>query len=148
MGPAALGPALSPPAQADAADANAAPPAQEAFPAAGVDSGTDADALSSFGEDAAAGDSELRDVPVEQRGARLFWARERAKARWRSFNDRKPARRVRRVIERKGNGKGKGYRAFIASLSEDDLRGAVAGFGKGRGKGKGEFRNGGAGSGR
>ena len=63
---------------------------------------------SSYGEAITADDPELRDIPADQYSAHLFWAYERAKSRWRSFNDHKPTRHARRVFKRKGKGKGKG----------------------------------------
>eukprot|EP00959_Pyramimonas_sp_CCMP1952_P184051 3848415-Pyramimonas_sp.AAC.1 len=86
MGPAALESAPNPFAPAEAVPggwpSGAAPPAQGACPAAGVDSGTDADTASSFGEEIAPDGPDLRDKPMEQRGAHLVWVYERPKARW------------------------------------------------------------------
>ena len=85
---------------------------------------------------------------------RTSMAHKRAKSRWRSFNNHKPARHVRRVFKRKGKGKGKGKgwsrtaSTFRANLSDADLGETFAGFGKWQGKWKGKFRTSGMGSGR
>eukprot|EP00959_Pyramimonas_sp_CCMP1952_P263376 5507640-Pyramimonas_sp.AAC.1 len=101
QGPPAMG-AVSPPELSGGRVHAEAPRQQEAYPAGGVDSGTDSDTASSFGEEIREDDPELQGVPEDQRAAHLFWAYERAESRWRQFDNYKPTRRVRQVLERKG----------------------------------------------
>ena len=73
------------------------------------DSGTDTDTVSSNDETW----SDMDDIPPglddKEKAEELFWAYQRAKGRYRQFT-RKPVRRVRRFLKRKGKGKGKGGR--------------------------------------
>ena len=124
---------------------------REARPAAGVDSGADADAVSCLGE-SSRDDPELQNIPVDQGTEDIFWAYERAKARWRRRNDFKPTRRVRRAIKRKGKGNGKGWgkaaHNFRAIMSDEIARETFVGFGECKGEGKGKVRASGMGLGR
>ena len=97
-----------------------------------IDSGTDSDTASSEGE------TDYRDmipagIPQSGITAHLFWAYSRAKAAWRSHM-RKPVRRVRRFIRRKGKGKGKGRgksaSAFFAEATDEEIEEVF--FGKGK----------------
>jgi hypothetical protein len=74
----------------------------------------------------------------------LFWKYEEAKSRWRQHTG-KPVRAVRRVLRRKGMGKGKGKRAYPTDISayfqnDDRFRGKGKG-GKSTGKGFGRREN-------
>ena len=92
--------------------------------------------------------SDVQGLTEPEKSAALFWAYEHAKARWRRHNNYKPTRRVRRVIKRKGKGKGKHPTAFLASMSMQDMAETFVGFGKGKGKSKGKSKSTGMGSGR
>eukprot|EP00959_Pyramimonas_sp_CCMP1952_P179647 3756205-Pyramimonas_sp.AAC.1 len=63
--------AVSPPEPSGSRSHAEAPRQQEAYPAGGVDSGTDSDTASSFGEEIREDGPELQGVPEDQRAARL-----------------------------------------------------------------------------
>ena len=92
--------------------------------------------------------SDVQGLTEPEKSAALFWAYEHAKARWRRHNNYKPTRRVRRVIKRKGKGKGNHPTAFLASMSVQDMAETFVGFGKGLGKSKGKSKSSGLGFGR
>ena len=101
-----------------------------------VESGTDTDTVSSLGEQ----EYDYSDVPQgldrDQTAEHLFWSYQQAKGRFRRFM-RKPVRKVRRFIRRKGKGKGKHPGFYLASLNDQDLEEMFfKGFRKGKGKGK------------
>ena len=109
-------------------------------------SGTDTDTVSSIGDTW----YEYEDIPEglteKEQGEELFWAYQRAKGRFRKFM-RKPVRRVRRFMKRKGKGKGKHPGYFLTTLKDQEIENLF--FGKGRKgcKGKGK-RSSGKGRGR
>lgn len=114
-----------------------------------ADSGTDTDTQSSVGEFW----YEYEDIPnynelaEPQQAEELFWAYQKAKGRYRRFM-RKPVRRVRRFMKRKGKGKGKHPGFYLASLSDHELEQMFFAKGKsGKSKGKGK-RSSGKGKGR
>ena len=101
-----------------------------------VESGTDTDTVSSLGDQ----EYDYSDLPQgldrDQTAEHLFWAYQQAKGRFRRFM-RKPVRKVRRFIRRKGKGKGKHPGFYLASLNDQELEEMFfKGFRKGKGKGK------------
>ena len=112
-----------------------------------IDSGTDTDTVSSVGDN----EYTYEDIPAGldpvQQGEHLFWAYQRAKGRFRRFM-RKPVRRVRRFMKRRGKGRGKHAGHFLATMSDGEVAEFFSKNGpKGRGKGKGK-RSSGKGKGR
>ena len=98
------------------------------------ESGTDSDTASSDGE------TDYRDMipsglPESEITAHLFWSYSRAKAAWRSHT-RKPVRKVRRFLRKKGKGKGKGHgksaSAFFADATDEEIEEVF--FGKAKAK--------------
>jgi hypothetical protein len=112
-----------------------------------ADSGTDTDTASSVGEAWYEYEDieDFENLGEPQQAEELFWAYQRAKGRYRRFM-RKPVRRVRRFLKRRGKGKGKHPGYYLANLSEQEIESMF--FAKGRkGKGKGK-RSSGKGKGR
>ena len=97
--------AAAPPGMTGVGGRATEPGHQGACRTTGVDTGTDSDAVSPFGEPIAPGDPEMRGIPEGRRAARAFWASERAKSRRRKCAGYEPTPRVRRVAKRKGKGK-------------------------------------------
>ena len=113
-----------------------------------ADSGTDTDTVSSVGDTW----YDIADIPEgideTQKAEELFWTYQKAKGRYRQFM-RKPVRRVRRFIKRKGKGKGKNPGYFLSTLRDQEIEQMFFGKGgkKGKGKAKGK-RSSGKGKGR
>ena len=109
------------------------------------DSGTDTDTESSIGDTR----YDYSDIPAgaseQETAEHLFWAYQQAKGRYRKFM-RKPVRRVRRFLRRKGKGKGKHPGFYLTGLSDTEVD-QVFFAPKGKGKGKGK-RSSGKGKGR
>ena len=105
------------------------------------DSGTDTDIVSSNDETW----YDLDDIPPglddKAKAEELSLAYQRAKGRYRQFI-RKPVRRVRRFLKRKGKGKGKRSGYFLATLSEPEIEKLFFIRGRRKGKGKGKFSSG------
>ena len=102
------------------------------------DSGTDTDTVSSVGDTHYAYDDVPDGADVYQTAELLFWSYQQAKGRYRKFM-RKPVRRVRRFMKRKGKGKGKHPGFFLQHLTDQEVEQTFFGKGpKGRGKGKGK----------
>ena len=114
-----------------------------AQPSGDADSGTDTDTVSSIGWGNAE-DPAFADWAPGEVDEHLFWQYQRAKSDWRRHM-RKPTRRVRRFMKRKGKGKGskgkgkskgKDRFAFLSEMTDDDITSLFFGKGKGKGKGK------------
>jgi hypothetical protein len=88
------------------------------------------------------------DIPeglsTSEQAEELFWAYQHAKGRFRKFM-RKPVRRVRRFLKRRGKGKGKHPGYYLTNLKDQEIENMF--FGKGHRKGKGK-RSSGKGKGR
>ena len=103
-----------------------------------ADSGTDTDTVSSVEETWYEYDDIPEGLDDHQKAEELFWAYQRAKGRYRRFM-RKPVRRVRRFLKRKGKGKGKRPGYYLSTLSEPEIENVFFLRGKRKGKGKGKL---------
>ena len=99
------------------------------------DSGTDTDTASSVGDTWYDYSDIIPGVSEDQKAEELFWAYQRFKGRYRRHM-RKPVRRVRRFLKRRGKGKGKRPGYFLSTLSDPEVEQLFFAHGKG-GKGKG-----------
>ena len=114
-----------------------------------MDSGTDTDTMSSVGETWYDYDDIPDGLDDNAKAEELFWAYQKAKGRYRKFM-RKPVRRVRRFMKRKGKGKGKHPGYYLTTLKDQEIeeiffcKGPKKGKGTGKrstGKGKGRRTN-------
>jgi hypothetical protein len=112
------------------------------------DSGTDSETESSFGEAINYNGTQFTGLTDPQIDEKLWWQYARAKSMWRKHM-KKPVRRIRRFVRRKGKGyrkgRGKGRYNFASLMPDEEYDNIFFG---GKGKSKGSRRTTGKGMGR